>query len=71
MEQARLPRRDRVAIYAALVGVTVLSWAYLIRMAADMDMSGMDMPMDMSSMAHEGLQIKPWASADFAYMRNM
>ena len=73
MEQSRLPRRDRAAIYTALVGVTVLSWAYLIRMAADMDMSGMDMsgaemPMDMSSMAQSGLQIKPWAPVDFIYM---
>ena len=63
MEQARLPRRDRVTIYAALAGVTALSWVYLIRMAADMDM-----PMDMSSMSQAGLQIKPWMPADFIYM---
>ena len=63
MEQARLPRRDRLAIYAALAGLTVLSWAYLIWMAADMDM-----PMDLNSMAHGGLQIKPWGSANFVYM---
>ena len=63
MEQARLPRRDRVAIYAALVGVTALSWACLMRMAA-----GMDMPMEMSSMAQAGMQIKPWTPADFIYM---
>lgn len=63
MEQARLPRRDRVAIYAALVGVTALSWACLIKMAADMDM-----PMDMSSMAESGMQIRPWTSTNFIYM---
>ncbi len=54
MEQALLPPRDRVAIYAALAGLTALSWAYLIHMAA-----GMDMSMDMSSIARGGLQIKP------------
>ena len=67
MEQARLPRRDRAAIYAALAGLTALSWAYLIRMAAGMDVT-MDMTMDMNSMAQVGLRIKPWAPADFIYM---
>lgn len=60
MQEARLPRRDRVAIFSALIGVTVLSWAYLIRMAAQMDMSAM-MPAAM-------LEIHPWSAGDFVFM---
>ena len=60
MQAARLPRRDRVAILSALVGVTVLSWTYLIRMATQMDMSAM-MPAAM-------LEIHAWAVGDFVFM---
>ena len=60
MQPARLPRHDRVAILSALIGVTVLSWAYLIRMAAQMDMSAM-MPAAM-------LEIHSWSAGDFVFM---
>lgn len=60
MQAASLPRRDRVAIASALIGVTVLAWAYLIRMAAQMDMSAM-MPAAM-------LEIHPWSGGDFVFM---
>ena len=59
-----LPRRDRLAIVTALIGVAAVSWLYLIRMAAamktmspDMDMAGMDMAGMM--------QMRTWAAADF------
>ena len=60
MQAARLPRRDRIAILSALIGVTVLSWTYLIRMATQMDMSAM-MPAAM-------LEIHAWAAGDFVFM---
>src|SRR6516164_6348710 len=36
-------RRDRAIVAAALVILTALAWAYVWWLAADMDMSGMDM----------------------------
>jgi predicted metal-binding membrane protein len=36
-------RRDRIVVVAALVGLTALAWAYVLWLAADMDMGGMDM----------------------------
>ena len=77
---ASLPRRDRIAIWAALSGVTVIAWAYLVHMAMGMDrmtgmsgmagMGGMEMPgMDMGGMDHSGmLMIHPWTAADFVLM---
>jgi predicted metal-binding membrane protein len=41
----RLLRRDAVLVSAALASITVLAWIYVIRLAADMDMGGMDRPM--------------------------
>jgi predicted metal-binding membrane protein len=35
--------RDRIIVAAALVALTVLAWGYLLWLAADMDMGGMDM----------------------------
>src|SRR6478736_2323117 len=36
-------RRDRMVVVAALVMVTALAWAYVLWLAADMEMGGMDM----------------------------
>jgi len=36
-------RRDRAIVAAALVLLTVLAWGYVLWLAADMDMGGMDM----------------------------
>ncbi len=52
--QSRLTRRDRWLLIAALVCITALAWADLLRMAA-----AMRMPMDM-----EGLGMKAWTLAD-------
>jgi predicted metal-binding membrane protein len=47
---ARLPQRDALAIGAALAGITILAWAYLLDMARDMSspnglcMAAMQMP---------------------------
>ena len=53
-----LPRRQRLAVWAGLVGVTVLAWVYLIWMAW-----AMDMPMD-DAMAG----VRPWTAMDFVMM---
>jgi predicted metal-binding membrane protein len=36
-------RRDRLLVAAALAVMTALAWAYILWVAADMDMGGMDM----------------------------
>jgi len=55
-----LPRRNRIAILAALFGITVLAWVYLIVMALSMD--------DMSMTAGEMMRIRPWSGLDFLLM---
>jgi predicted metal-binding membrane protein len=71
---ATLLRRDRLAVAAALTVVTLLAWAYLLWLSAQMaadDMTGMaDMPgMDMSAMAGAmAPSIRAWSPADFAFM---
>jgi predicted metal-binding membrane protein len=52
-----LPRRDRIAVLTALVGVTALAWVYLWILAVRME------SMDMGAMA-----IRPWSVVDFALM---
>ena len=59
-----LPRRDRIAILAALAGVTLLAWAYLLFMSQGMGGMGA-MPM---SGAADVVRIRPWTTADFLLM---
>jgi predicted metal-binding membrane protein len=64
-------RRDRIVIGAALLAVTVLAWAYILWLAADMDMGGMDMtglrmiPAGMSLMAPASA---PWTPLEFGFV---
>ncbi|RME44537.1 MAG: DUF2182 domain-containing protein [Chloroflexi bacterium] len=53
-----LPRRDFIAIVVSLAGITLLSWLYLVKMAADMSMPG-----SMSAM-----QIPAWDAGYFWMM---
>jgi len=56
MPAATLPRRDRIAILAAIAGTTALSWAYLVSMA--------EMPMGAMprwSVAHALMMFSMWA----------
>lgn len=57
----QLLKRQRVAIIASLIGVSVVAWIYLIILAVDMD--GM-MSMSMSGM----VQLKPWTIIDAGLM---
>ena len=56
-------RRDRAVIAAALLLLIALAWAYLIWLAADMKMGGMDMTGFPMVPAGEGLMMpatSPW-----------
>jgi predicted metal-binding membrane protein len=64
-------RRDRYAVMAALVLLTVLAWAYVLWLAKHMDMpdpsmSGMDM--GMGAMAP---QVRPWSIPDLLFSFTM
>ena len=57
-----LLRRDRIVVGLALVGLIVVSWAYVIWLAATMDMGAADMGMMVSA------SFTPWAVSDFVFM---
>jgi len=64
-----LLRRDRFIIAGALGSIAALAWAYVIWLALDMDMGGMDMsgfrmvPAGMGIMLPAG---EPWSAVEFA-----
>jgi len=57
-----LLRRDRIVVGSALAGLIAISWAYVIWLAATMDMGAADMGMMMSA------SFTPWAVSDFVFM---
>lgn len=64
-------RRDRVIVAAAVVVLTVLAWAYVWWLAADMDMGGMDMSDFRMIPAGMGLMMPataPWTTTEFAFV---
>jgi predicted metal-binding membrane protein len=64
-------RRDRLIVAAALGVIAVLAWAYVLWLAADMDMGGMDMsglrmiPAGIGMMAPTAA---PWSAVEFAFV---
>jgi predicted metal-binding membrane protein len=67
----QLLRRDRAVIAAALVVLVALAWAYLLWLAADMKMGGMDMTGFRMVPAGEGLMIPatdPWDAVELAFV---
>src|SRR5215472_1453136 len=66
-----LLRRDRLLIAGALGMAAVLAWGYVLWLAADMDMGGMDMtgfrviPAGLGLMA---LADAPWGVIEFAFV---
>jgi predicted metal-binding membrane protein len=64
-------RRDRIVVAAALAGLTALAWGYVLWLAADMDMGGMDMtgfrmiPAGIAIMAPANA---PWGAIEFAFV---
>src|SRR5262249_48872178 len=64
-------RRDRLVVVGALGVIVALAWAYVLWLAADMDMGGMDMshfrmiPAGMGMMAPA---LAPWSGIEFAFV---
>jgi predicted metal-binding membrane protein len=71
MAEVALLRRDRIVAASALAVLTGLAWSYLLWLAADMDMGGMDMtgfrmiPAGMGIMAPAHA---PWRAIEFAFV---
>ena len=62
-------RRDRLVVLVALAAITSLAWGYLLWLAADMDMGGMEMSGFRMIPAGVGLMapaIAPWHWFEFA-----
>jgi predicted metal-binding membrane protein len=64
-------RRDRRVVASALGLIAALAWAYVLWLAADMDMGGMDMsgyrmvPAGLGMMAPA---VAPWSAVEFAFV---
>jgi predicted metal-binding membrane protein len=64
-------RRDRIVVAAALAGLAALAWAYVLWLAADMDMGGMDMSDFRMIPAGIGIMapaLSPWSGMEFAFV---
>lgn len=64
-------RRDRIIVAAALAALTALAWAYVLWLAADMDMGEMEMTGFRMVPAGIGLMAPapaPWQAIEFAYV---
>ena len=67
-------RRDRAVIGAALVLLTTLAWAYVLWLAHDMEMGGMDMTGFRVIPSGMGLMmpaVAPWRPVEFAFVFGM
>ncbi|PNE10961.1 MAG: metal-binding protein [Beijerinckiaceae bacterium] len=65
-----LLRRDRIVVTVALAALTALAWNYVLWLAADMGMGGMDMTGFRMIPAGIGLMVparSPWTAIEFAY----
>jgi predicted metal-binding membrane protein len=64
-------RRDRAVVAVAIVGLTALAWGYVLWLAADMDMGGMDMSDFRMIPAGTGIMapsLAPWSGMEFAFV---
>src|SRR5215471_16334265 len=64
-------RRDRLLVASALAVTVALAWAYVLWLAADMDMGGMDMTGFRMIPAGIGIMLpanEPWRAIEFAYV---
>jgi predicted metal-binding membrane protein len=65
-------RRDRAIVSIALIILTLLAWLYVLRLAADMEMGGMDMTG--TRMVSTGIRmvmtsrLQAWSGAEFAFI---
>ena len=66
-----LLRRDRLIVIAALGVIVALAWSYVISLANDMDMGGMDMTGFRMIPAGMGIMLPanvPWRAIEFGYV---
>src|SRR6516165_9501727 len=64
-------RRDRLVVAGALGVIAALAWGYVLWLAVDMDMGGMDMPEFRMIPAGLGLMAPldaPWGVIEFAFV---
>jgi len=64
-------RRDRVVVAGALGVLAALAWSYVVWLAADMDMGGMDMSKFRMIPAGMGIMapvLAPWSMMEFAWV---
>jgi len=64
-------RHDRIVVVAALTVLVALAWRYLLWLAADMDMGGMDMSDFRMIPAGVGIMapaIAPWSGMEFGFV---
>jgi predicted metal-binding membrane protein len=64
-------RRDRLIVASALGAIVALAWAYVLWLANDMDMGGMDMTGFRMIPAGIGIMLpadEPWRAIEFAYV---
>jgi len=64
-------RRDRLIVAGALAAIVVVAWAYVLWLAADMDMGGMDMTGFRQIPAGIGIMAPanaPWTAIEFAFV---
>src|SRR5690348_17165009 len=64
-------RRDRAALTVALFALVVIAWAYVLWLAADMEMGGMDMAEFRMIPAGLGLMMPataPWQPIEFGFV---
>jgi predicted metal-binding membrane protein len=62
-------RRDRLIVASALGVIAALAWAYVLWLAADMDMAGMDMRgFRMVGMGMMVPAAAPWSAVEFAFV---
>jgi predicted metal-binding membrane protein len=64
-------RRDRAFVAVVLVMLVAIAWAYVLWLAADMEMGGMDMPEFRMIPAGRGLMMPvtaPWQPIEFAFV---
>ena len=70
--EATVLRRDRIVVCLALIFLTALAWGYLLWLAADMHMGGMDMSGFRMIPSGMGLMVPahtPWRAMEFAFVR--
>ena len=59
MSRELIQRRDRVIVMGGIIGIAVLTWAYIVNLSWNMNNMMMSADMAMA-------QMRPWSAADFA-----